>query len=299
MALTAKQPIRTLLRKCIDYAGLFPPAALDMETAVRNYTAYRYSPAAWALGRFIVPASQLAEFEAALASTPKNPANPWLISALLGDSVSADVKRIEGFNSWHSGNALIDTVELKVTSPGQVTETHKWIPGLLSVFAEAPITSDPTDLIRALSRVKWKAKVRTGGTTPEMFPTSKDLARFLFVCASEGVAFKATAGLHHPVRAEYPLTYETNSPRGTMYGYLNVLLAAAFARKGMKKSDLVHVLEEHNASSFVVEGGAIRWMDNILSDADLSQTRTTSALSFGSCSFKEPLDELSSLGMMA
>ena len=56
---------RPLLRwGLIDYAGLFPPAALAMDDAVGRYA--RPTGAgrdAWMLGRFIVPASRLGEFE--------------------------------------------------------------------------------------------------------------------------------------------------------------------------------------------------------------------------------------------
>ena len=33
--------IRALLTESIDYAGLFPPAGLDMASAVENYARYR------------------------------------------------------------------------------------------------------------------------------------------------------------------------------------------------------------------------------------------------------------------
>ena len=40
--------IRALLTGSIDYAGLFPPAGLDMASAVENYARYRAGPDAWA-----------------------------------------------------------------------------------------------------------------------------------------------------------------------------------------------------------------------------------------------------------
>jgi len=46
--------IETLLAGLIDYAGLYPPASLDMRTAARNYVSYQNGPHAFALGRFIV-----------------------------------------------------------------------------------------------------------------------------------------------------------------------------------------------------------------------------------------------------
>ena len=90
------------------------------------------------------------------------------------------------------------------------------------------MTSQPR--LAVLSAAGARAKVRTGGVTEGAFPASHALARFIQSCADAGVPFKATAGLHHPLRGEYRLTYEPGSPHGMMFGFLNVFLAAAFAR---------------------------------------------------------------------
>ena len=52
---------KALLANLIDYAGLFPPAALSMEEAVRNYARYREGEHAWMLGRFVVPEARAHE----------------------------------------------------------------------------------------------------------------------------------------------------------------------------------------------------------------------------------------------
>src|SRR5437016_3577280 len=53
--------LRALLAGIVDYAGLFPPARLPLEQAIRNYACYRIEPENWMLGRFICPAARLAE----------------------------------------------------------------------------------------------------------------------------------------------------------------------------------------------------------------------------------------------
>src|SRR5690606_19531676 len=58
---------RVLLSGIVDYAGLFPPAALTMWSAVQNYAAYRSGVDAWALGRFVAPAVRLHELATAIA----------------------------------------------------------------------------------------------------------------------------------------------------------------------------------------------------------------------------------------
>jgi len=74
---------RALLTELIDYAGLFPPAELDMAAAVQNYAAYRQSEQAWMLARFVVPVTGLAEFEQAAAGLlpVTETDNPWRLSA--------------------------------------------------------------------------------------------------------------------------------------------------------------------------------------------------------------------------
>ena len=42
-----------LLEGLVDYAGLYPPAALAMSSAVRQYAQYRAAGSGWMLGRFV------------------------------------------------------------------------------------------------------------------------------------------------------------------------------------------------------------------------------------------------------
>ena len=57
------RPERALLSEIVDYAGLFPPAQLPLEKAVREYAAHLGEEKAWMLGRFIIPAQRLEELE--------------------------------------------------------------------------------------------------------------------------------------------------------------------------------------------------------------------------------------------
>ena len=148
-----------------------------------------------------------------------------------------------------------------------------------------------------LSRIREHAvyaKIRTGGTTVDAFPRTASIARFVRRCLEAGVAFKATAGLHHPLRAEYRLTYEPHAPCGTMFGYLNVFLATALAVAGAPDEDIARVLEETDVGALVATDEQIAWRDRVLGAADLREARRW-IRSFGSCSFREAVDELSAL----
>src|SRR5437867_1036222 len=110
--------IHTLLRQSIDYAGLFPPAGLGMSAAVDNYLRYGAGSEAWALGRFIVPAARLAEFEKAAGdgSSGRPGRQTWQLSALVGPDVADDLDQIAGFQQRQVGTAkgmTVDTIEAK------------------------------------------------------------------------------------------------------------------------------------------------------------------------------------------
>lgn len=284
---------QALLSGLIDYAGLFPPAGLGMEAAVANYARYLRSPEAWMLGRFIVPVSRLAEFETAAASVD---GGAWRLSVLGGDDIRADIDRIGAFNAENAGRFEIDVIELKAVS--DVQAAMGGMPAGLTPYFEIPIGEDPTDPVRAIGEAGGRAKVRTGAVTADGIPSSGDLARFIRACAEEDVAFKATAGLHHPVRATFRLTYDPDSDSAMMHGFLNVFLAAAFAYNGLETERLVEVLEETSTEAFVFESGSISWRDQLTVRGQLRVTRSEFAIAFGSCSFEEPVDDLKRMNLI-
>lgn len=291
--------LRVLLAGAIDYAGLFPPAKLDMFAAVKNYNAYRQSEHEWALGRFIVPASRLFEFEEALRSLPGRGPSQWHLSALVGMKTSDDVSSIKNFNDRQgTTSAVIDTVELKASSPNEIDGMARTIPSPLTTYVEIPIAVNPNPFITAIRDSGLRAKVRTGGVTGDAFPSAADLARFIHECAKPRVPFKATAGLHHPLRATYRLTYESDSPTGMMHGFLNVLVASVVAYAGGGVEDITSILEEQSISVFDFNEGGLSWRSHKLNVTTLAALRGEFAISFGSCSFTEPIQDLQSLGLL-
>lgn len=291
--------IHTLLRQSIDYAGLFPPAGLGMSAAVDNYLRYRAGSEAWALGRFIVPAARLAEFEEAAGdgSSGRHGRQTWQLSALVGPDVTDDLDQIARFQRRQVGTAqgmTVDTIEAKADAVSAIQETMRRIPGRLQVYFELPIEQDPSDLLATVARVGARAKVRTGGVTPQAFPSTTSLTRFIHACVRAKVPFKATAGLHHALRAEYRLTYEEDSGTGVMFGFLNLFLATALVRNGMGERETCGILEESSPAAFRVDDDAISWRDQLLDRHALGRSRE-SMVSFGSCSFTEPIAELQSL----
>ncbi len=117
-------------------------------------------------------------------------------------------------------------------------------------------------------------------------------SRNSFSDAPARVPFKVTAGLHHPLRCIRPLTYEPNAPAGTMNGFLNVFIAAALPQFAEK------ILVEENPRAFAFDDGGAWWRDRRITIDELTRMRKHVAISFGSCSFEEPLADLREIGWL-
>jgi hypothetical protein len=294
-----------LLRHLIDYAGLFPPASLSMASAVANYDAYLQSRWNWILGRFIVPVARLGEFEEALAALPRAAgieSENWRLSALIGPDPVADEARIRDFNArvktvTAGRRAVIQSVEAKVASPPEIARLSAILPPELETYCEIPATS-AHDCIPAVARCGRRAKIRTGGETADKFPSPEIVVEFLRLCVHAGIAFKATAGLHHPLRSVHRLTDQSDSPLVTMHGFINVFLAAAFLQAGMGPALAIQLLEESASAAFQFASDGIGWRQHRLSLAEVTAARKNSAISFGSCSFTEPIDDLRALNLL-
>ncbi len=302
---TTASALHTLLAHVVDYAGLFPPASLAMSDAARHYAAYRASDERWMLGRFVVPAARIGELVAAMPHDARDVANgasaPWELSVLLGPDVDGDVARAAGHA--RSARTHVSALELRVTDAAALASAATAADTLgvarALTFCEIPGAADAERWVRAASERGLALKLRTGGVTPDAFPSTDDVARFLHACAASGVPFKLTAGLHHPLRAEYPLTYEAGCPRGTMHGFLNALAATALYGAGLDRTTVAPLLEERDARAlaFDAPNGALAWRAITASGDELAAARRA-FVAFGSCSFTEPVSELRALGLL-
>jgi hypothetical protein len=294
--------LRALLAGAVDYAGLFPPAGLPMATAVAQYAEYRAGPDGWALGRFVVPVARLTELEqAAGARAPRAPAEPWRLSALVGADAAEELRALGEFNCRHAAADAValsaDVIEAKAETVEAVERLLAAVPRWAQAYVEVPLAQDPRPLVDAIARRGGRAKMRTGGTTPDAFPTASQVLRFLRACTDARVPFKATAGLHHPLRAEYRLTYAPDSAVGTMFGYLNVFLTAILLRGGsLPEADALALLEERDPSAFRFSAASAEWRGHRADRAAIEAARREGIVAFGSCSFTEPVGEVRAIG---
>ena len=294
--------VRAAFAELIDYAGLFPPAKLDMRPALAEYASERSSAFAWMLGRFIVPASRIPELLDSTAATPlalsvivDAGAEPrtWL------SRVQEHLTRIVQLRATEP-RVSIEALEIALAPLQTQRETFDASIGQfaaalrqaglndLPAFVELPRDGrwhgELDSALFALSRHRLGAKLRCGGVTADAFPTVEEVAAFVFAAIGEHrLPMKATAGLHHPIRRR------DESLGVMMHGFLNLLTAVARARAGADPSQLSDVLACEDADAL----GFSR-----LSVDDLRAVRSESFIAYGSCSFAEPVTDLQALGML-
>lgn len=300
--MTTPATLHALLTGAIDYAGLFPPASLPMVDAAKRYAHYRQAGDEWALGRFVLPLTRVDELARAqqdLAATGQS----WRLSVLVNREPAADGKVIRDLNQAHAGCALIDSAEAKL--PSVASEARRVVAALVDelpqsvrLFAEVPAVPEIAPFVAAIGAANACAKIRTGGVTADAFPSVESVGRFLLSCADHGVPFKATAGLHHACRGRYPLTYDAAAPSGPMFGFLNVLIGAAMARCGRSLAEVSEVLATEDPGDFGFTDDEVAWRDVRISRQQVLESHATFALSFGSCSFEEPIHDLRGLGLL-
>jgi hypothetical protein len=291
---------REALTGLIDYAGLFPPASLDMETSISEYRDARSGPSSWMVDRFICPAWRLEELAGALTGSMTVDEVPWRVLVTAdGDAIPAEATRVRDFEAEMSPGAEVDGVETRLPDPsdgGAATEALEAFGG--QVFFEVPWSGpsgehlDVLAAVRAESHRSLGAKIRCGGTVAEAFPPAEAVAEFVSGCVRRRLPFKATAGLHHPYRH---LDEETGF---THHGFVNVLVASALAHGGEAAPTLVEVLSDGEASHFDLSASGLSWMGHRVGAADLGAMRTELFVGYGSCSFVEPVEDLTAIGVL-
>ena len=189
-------------------------------------------------------------------------------------------------------------LEVKVSSPEQIRAIHRELPSTIAAYYEIPFNHLSAEFLSAVSNAGGQAKLRMGGTTAEVFPDPHTVAETLHRLARRGLRFKATAGLHHPLRSLQPLTYQQNSPRGRMHGFVNLLCAAALIHFGGTIEDAAMILTEEDPARFAITPHSIQWHDHDWNTAQLQDVREKFLMSIGSCSFTEPMEELEALGWL-
>jgi hypothetical protein len=295
----APAPVRQWLAAAFDYAGLFPPASLSLETTVRRYARYRQSPDAWALGRLVAPAAQVAEVARAIPTADGGGA--WPLAVLVGPDIEADRSRALAA-AGNGERVRIAALEAKAATLAEIEplarRLRSGLPPEIELFLEVPLASSIDAALDAIRASGLRAKGRTGGTTADAIPPAASVLAFLRACVARGLSFKVTAGLHHGCRGTYPLTYERSSARAEMHGFLNVFAATSLLAAGAPPEAAAGAFAETDARAFRLDAGELVWRDHRASADAIARSRGM-LVACGTCSFEEPMEDLRGSGLLA
>lgn len=301
------ESLRALLAGSIDYAGLFPPATLELEPALEDYAGYVRSDEAWMLSTFVLPIAKFAD--AAWFVSEFDAAHPFRISALGPETINTTdfleelkntAKGIRELGGESRGLVQIAQLEMPLpqkSDPATLSAAREILGELdLAVFWEStPADAERTILFLAEENAGSHArpfgfKLRTGGVKADAFPASAQIATALIASSKANVPIKFTAGLHHPIRMF------REEVKTKMHGFLNVLGAGVLAREhDWDETQTAAMLDDEDSASFIFEGDRFRWRE--FEVANIAKHRA-GVTSFGSCSFDEPREDLRALNLL-
>jgi len=279
-----------LIYQLFDYAGMFPPAQRDFDSALHESASLSSS-----LTRPWLSASDLVLdtphtrklVEASLAKIGfKNSLSLCVLA-------NEDEKRVEATLASLSKTSLpitISSIEVKIPDDSAASAINSWgkiasqygamlalEPDLSRVNWEAQLTTCVTVISDAHAKVALKCRL-TGPTGIE----AQKLARAICEASDAGIHLKVTGGLHHPIvdaaRHNYPM------------GFVNVA-AAVMLRRSLgplvSETALTRLLTNSSWNSLGFENG-LQFESYSASFEQIIAAKRHSHFSIGSCSLHEP-----------
>jgi hypothetical protein len=323
-----KPPPKSLEYFCenlIDYAGLFPPAKLSLNEAFDNYIKYKNGHFKWMLSQFVCPVKMLKELITLIRNNYPGEKDIYISAIPEGGNTTEEF--IKNFNNdliscsdfiSHCGDsAEINTFEIKL--PEEIINEHhpKKISELINSVSSGineKISEQAFVFFEGITGTDWKKnisslinaieihnesisncgfKLRTGGIAADSFPSPKQISFSIRECLDREVRMKFTAGLHHP------FIHNDIEIGTTMYGFINVFAAGIIAmRHNISNHGMEKILTDESPGNFIFKDDTFSWKDWNISTGEINFARKNLVVSFGSCSFDEPVDDLKLLRLL-
>ncbi|NBX83333.1 hypothetical protein EBQ90_09630 [bacterium] len=309
-----------LLSGIIDYAGMFPPASLDLNATLKKAATFRRtSRHPWLLNRVVLGLNEIKQLNPRLLWESGSDGSPWTISALgttpqenstetVIKTIDWDLRELRRIQErlYHS-SCRVDIVSYEtrlpaeVSAPGQAITAGETVfpvleqletiwPGELDIYFEVSLGASWEETLEGVSRIlaEWIAENSASQMIPALkirtggkqVPTPQQLAKAIDECAANGIKLKATQGLHHPVS------------QGSEFGFINLFAAINFAyslgNKEFSLKDIETCLTSQKGDEFVFSESSFSWRGREITTQQIESARKTHAATFGSCSIDEP-----------
>ena len=286
-------------RSLVDDAAVFPPGNAPLDDALRAHRQHRTALYGDLVGPFVV--SDVALPDLIQTVRAQTPGEPLAVSVVVTGGAGA----IEPAVRWAGRAEELDlaAVELRLRDEEDLPRNARRVTTVVDQLRasgelddETPVYVEPPRVMGPQPAMSWLAaldevaaldlrlKFRTGGVTPDAFPTAGEVATCIDAALDRELRFKCTAGLHNAVR------HRDEETGFEHLGFLNVLAATQAALEGVGADEVAHRLDAQDP----VEVRAA--LDSAGEDALASARRWF--VSFGSCSVLEPLEDLVDLGLL-
>jgi hypothetical protein len=327
-----KKSLKAFMKGIIDYAGLFPPAKLSLDEAIHNYVRYKKSADNGMLSRFIIPGAKLKKLSP-YAGELFTSDLPFDFSAIGNTTQTVEdfqagigqlCQKCIAFCNKYEGRVHTPAAEIKLPKEVASSQSARQLEKLMNRAAEQLSRSSQSPEIifyENLLNESWKKeveatiqaisehnqkianevsdyrfaayKLRCGGVKAHLFPSIEQIAFVINKARVYGVPLKGTAGLHHPVR------HYADSVKTKMHGFFNVFGGALLSHANdLTESELQDILTEEDPDQFSFADKLFQWKEISVSTREIEHLRATKLLSFGSCSFDEPREDLRQLNLM-
>ncbi len=315
------QSLKLFASALIDYAGLFPPANLELAQAFHNFVFYRQSEYNWMLNKFIIPAGKLGELSEILKGMEIDDVIPLSVlgtggetSAKFSENLGKDTENIKGILKSHPGVLSFDVLEARLPKDlfekdndddlldlmiNASDDLEKAFGRNIPVFYEASLGDEYENaIIRVVESIAslnkgCGFKLRTGGVVPAAFPPEGQIAFAIMTCCEFGVPMKCTAGLHHPIK------HFNEGVNSYMHGFFNVFGAGILAyTNNLDEEELLDVLNDEDPYEFVFKESGLEYNEIEISNAEIKEAREKFIVSYGSCSFDEPIEDLKTMELL-
>lgn len=313
-----EKSLKELLSGLIDYAGLFPPASLHIDKAIAEYLFYKKFEYKDIVSRFVVPVSSVENLKLICKEhNVKNISLSVILPEMGSDEKSEKIisKSIQDLSNIIKSNNFIEVSSFEIKLPknltaetkDDITQLSKKIISQINLLNESsriffePYVLDDNwknnidiacDIISG-NKDKSGFKLRTGGVTKDAFPHTDILAYSIKKCSDLKIKFKATAGLHHPLR------HYNSSVKTKMHGFLNVFIGFLIAGKYNPGLEVLkRIINSESPEKFNFTDDFITYGNYALSLKDIKKIKESFMLSYGSCSIDEPIDDLKTLNLL-
>jgi hypothetical protein len=284
--------LRSLLEQTFDYAGMFPPASLTFQDALRTSHALPNLVRPWLVSTdMVVRREHLEQLtpETLDAAGWERPCTVCVVGVPLEEATAA-AKQASAILRATKGRIRVVSWELRLDRPRprlaeELVGARRHLDG--RIYVEYATSEDLWE------QMVWPPvpqgvglKVRLAG--PDALSHGEQ-ATVIAGVADHGVAFKATQGLHHP--------FPEPEGRGHHHGFLTftaaLRLRQAFGRD-FGREDILGCLRERDPAALDLTAG-LRYAGRHIEPRRLETLRRALPFAIGSCSLQEPDEDLQAL----